>query len=67
MSLLDALVGNRSGLHDTVDGGWCPQFDLGSLVLDCHIKTSRQYLLLRAFHDADRYEARMALRKAARA
>ncbi|HEX6493209.1 MAG TPA: hypothetical protein VF112_06830 [Candidatus Dormibacteraeota bacterium] len=57
VSLLDALVGNRSGLHDTVDGGWCPQFDLGSLVLDCHIKTSRQYLLLRAFHDADRYEA----------
>jgi hypothetical protein len=55
MALLDALVGNRSGLHDTVDGGWCPQFDLGSLTLDCHIKTSRQYLLLRAFHDADRY------------
>jgi hypothetical protein len=53
VAILDALVGNRSGLHDTVYGGWCPQFDLGSLTLDCHIKTSRQYLLLRAFHDAE--------------
>lgn len=56
IALLDALVGNSTGLHDTVDGGWCPLFDMGKKALHCGTKLSRQYLLLRTFHDADQLD-----------
>ncbi len=56
IALLDALVANRSGLHDTVDGGWCPLFNLSTKSLSCGTKLSRQYLLLRAFDDADQLD-----------
>lgn len=56
IALLDTLVANRSGLHDTVDGGWCPLFNLSTRTLSCGTKLSRQYLLLRAFHDADQLD-----------
>ncbi len=55
LALLDTLVSNRAGLHDDVDGGWCPLVDMGTGVLDCHIKTARQFLLLRVFHEVDRF------------
>jgi hypothetical protein len=54
MSLLDTLVANHAGLHDDLNGGWCPLIDMGSGVLDCHVKTARQFLLLRVFHEVDR-------------
>ncbi|HEY2702275.1 MAG TPA: hypothetical protein VGL20_01155 [Candidatus Dormibacteraeota bacterium] len=55
LALLDTLVSNRAGLHDDVDGGWCPLVDMGTGVLDCHVKTARQFLLLRVFHEVDRF------------
>ncbi len=54
LALLDTLVSNHAGLHDDLNGGWCPLIDMGTGVLDCHIKTSRQFLLLRILHEVDR-------------
>ncbi|HEX3607886.1 MAG TPA: hypothetical protein VH134_18335 [Candidatus Dormibacteraeota bacterium] len=54
LALLDTLVANHAGLHDDANGGWCPLIDMGTGVLDCHIKTARQFLLLRVFHEVDR-------------
>jgi hypothetical protein len=53
ITLLDTLVANRTGLHDTKDGGWCSLVHLDTRALTCNIKESRQYLLLIAFHQAD--------------
>lgn len=53
IALLDTLVANRTGLHDTKDGGWCSLVHLDTHALKCNIKEARQYLLLLAFHEAD--------------
>jgi hypothetical protein len=52
-SMLDGLVANSTGLHDTTAGGFFFEFDLGTRQVSNAYKEVRQLTLLTALHRAD--------------
>jgi hypothetical protein len=51
--MLDGLVANSTGLHDTRWGGFFFAYDLGTGTLSSAYKETRQLTLLTALHEAD--------------
>jgi hypothetical protein len=51
--MLDGLVANATGLHDTRSGGFFFAYDLGTGTLLSAYKETRQLTLLTALHEAD--------------
>jgi hypothetical protein len=51
--MLDGLVANATGLHDTASGGFFFEYDLGTGTVSAGYKETRQLTLLTALHHLD--------------